>query len=85
MLTIPCPFCGPRSESEFAYCGPKTNRRPEDPAAMSASEWVEHLTVPPNPVGPVLEHWWHVRGCGAWVLIERDTATHELKSAEQHS
>ena len=82
MLIIPCPFCGPRDESEFAYCGPKFARRPEDAGAIESEEWVENLTVPPNPVGPVLEHWRHVRGCGAWVLIERDTMTHDMKPAE---
>jgi len=80
MLKIPCPFCGPRNESEFMHGGPAKKPRPNDPAGVSDEEWVDYLTVPPNPMGPVLEKWWHVRGCGRWVTIERDTVTHALIS-----
>lgn len=77
MMLIPCPFCGPRSETEFAYGGPDTGPRP-DPGGLDDSQWVRHLTVPPNPHGPVSEHWRHARGCGAWVTIRRDTRTHRI-------
>ena len=78
MLVIPCPFCGPRDEREFVYGGPTSARRPRDPTALSDSQWVEFLTVPDNPLGPVRERWWHARGCGDWVEILRDTRTHEI-------
>lgn len=78
MLVIPCPFCGPRNESEFVYGGPVKPRRPEDPAALSDAAWVDYLTVPPNPQGPLPETWWHLRGCGRWVTVTRDTVTHEI-------
>ncbi|MCY4459397.1 MAG: sarcosine oxidase subunit delta [Albidovulum sp.] len=79
MLEICCPFCGRRNESEFSYGGPAAMRRPERPEDLSAEDWVEYLTVPSNPLGPVLEHWWHARGCGAWITVRRDTGTHEIK------
>ena len=78
MLMIPCPFCGPRNESEFAYGGPATPRRPDDPAAVGDADWVDYLTVPDNPVGPVRETWWHRHGCGRWVTITRHTVSHEI-------
>ena len=78
MLVIRCPFCGDRNESEFTYYGPAAMTRPEDAAGFSAEEWVEYLAVPSNPVGPVTERWWHARGCGSWVTIRRNTATHEI-------
>lgn len=84
MLLIPCPFCGPRNESEFLHGGPAKARRPEDPTALSDAEWIDHLTVPPNPQGPVREHWWHSRGCGQWVTILRDTVTHEILPEDRH-
>ncbi|SFU16945.1 sarcosine oxidase subunit delta [Sedimentitalea nanhaiensis] len=77
MLLIPCPFCGPRNESEFAHGGPVRARRP-DPDAVSDAAWVEYLTVTPNPQGPVQEHWWHVRGCGTWLTLWRDTTSHDI-------
>ena len=78
MLMIRCPFCGPRNESEFIYGGPAAPRRPEAPSEMSDEDWVTYLTVPPNPMGPVDERWWHARGCGVWLTIRRDTVTHEI-------
>ena len=78
MLEIVCPFCGARNESEFMHGGPAKRRRPEDPAQSSDAQWVDYLTVPHNPVGPVSETWWHVRGCGQWVTIERHTVSHEI-------
>jgi len=80
MLLINCPFCGPRNESEFVHGGPVREPRPESPQDLSDAEWVQYLTVTQNPVGPVLEKWWHVRGCGEWVTIERDTRTHQISS-----
>ena len=78
MLVIDCPFCGPRNESEFAYGGPAMRPRPVDPAALGDAEWVDWLTVPPNPMGPVEERWWHLRGCGSWLTVRRHTVTHEI-------
>jgi heterotetrameric sarcosine oxidase delta subunit len=78
MMLIPCPFCGPRQETEFTYAGPDMGLRPEDAGALSSEDWVRALTVPPNPLGPVREHWRHSRGCGAWVTIRRDTRTHDI-------
>ncbi|MEM7427785.1 MAG: sarcosine oxidase subunit delta [Pseudomonadota bacterium] len=78
MLKITCPFCGPRNESEFIHGGPARPRRPEDAHALTDEDWVAHLTVPDNPIGPAEEKWWHVRGCGQWVTISRHTVTHEI-------
>ena len=77
MLNITCPFCGSRSESEFAFGGPVGGDR-IDPNNSSDAEWVEYLTVLPNPLGPVQEKLWHVRGCGEWLTIWRDTHTHKI-------
>ena len=78
MLLITCPFCGPRNETEFVHGGPLKITRPRDPDQLSNQEWVEYLTVPQNPIGPVEERWWHLRGCGKWLTITRDTLTHDI-------
>lgn len=83
MLVIDCPFCGPRDEREFTYCGPAAPRRPDDPEALSDSDWVDYLVVPVNQLGPVWEYWWHARGCGGWVRVRRDTVTHEISRCEE--
>ena len=78
MLLLTCPHCGPRDEREFVYGGPSAAKRPDDAGGISEEAWIEHLTVPPNPVGAVAERWWHARGCGEWIEVSRDTATHDL-------
>ncbi len=84
MLLISCPYCGERNESEFMHGGPARVARPHDPGAMHDAEWVDYLTVPHNPMGPVDEKWWHVRGCGAWITLRRDTVTHQFLAGGPH-
>lgn len=78
MLAIPCPWCGVRNETEFINGGPKKPRRPDSAADIDDAAWVDRLTVGPNPMGPLVEKWWHVRGCGRWFALTRDTLTHEV-------
>ena len=77
MLLINCPFCKNRNETEFVYGGPVGVNRP-DPNISTDTEWVEYLTLVPNPTGPVREYWWHARGCGKWFAITRNTVTHDI-------
>jgi sarcosine oxidase subunit delta len=77
MLLIDCPFCGARNETQFVYGGPVSVERP-DPTAVQDDDWVDFLTMVPNPVGPVHEKWWHARGCGEWFTLWRDTVTHDI-------
>jgi len=77
MLLINCPFCKNRNETEFVYGGPVGMNRP-DPNISTDTEWVEYLTLVPNPTGPVQEYWWHARGCGKWFAITRNTVTHDI-------
>ena len=80
MLLIPCPFCGPRDETEFVYGGDATVARPADPAAASDREWTDYLYFRDNPRGAHAELWLHRAGCGRWLRVERDTASHEIAS-----
>ena len=86
MLEIHCPFCGPRNESEFINGGPAREKRADNPDAISNAEWIDYLTVAPNPLGPVTEEWWHVMGCSMWFSLKRNTVTHEILdcAAKQH-
>jgi len=82
MLLIECPWCGARHESEFENGGPVHALRPQDASTLSEEEWLNHLMVKPNPIGPLRERWWHARGCGQWFEISRDTSTHEILAAD---
>lgn len=77
MLCIPCPFCGPRDETEFTYGGPSHVARPE--LSCTDREWTRYLYHRTNTKGPYRERWLHSFGCGRWFNALRDTTTHEFK------
>jgi len=78
MLRIPCPYCGPRDETEFHYGGQAHVPYPHDPAALGDAEWGAYLFVRDNPKGPFSERWVHSAGCRRWFNVRRDTATHRV-------
>jgi Sarcosine oxidase delta subunit len=50
-----------------------------------AEAWVDAIYMRADPRGPHREVWRHAQGCGAWVVVTRNTATHEVLGAEfQH-
>lgn len=77
MLRINCPVCGLRDETEFTYGGDATVVRP-DMAEAEAAKWLDYVFFRDNPRGPHREYWHHVVGCRSWVVLERDTHTHEI-------
>ncbi len=78
MLLIPCPWCGPRDETEFRYGGQAGIGVPVDPEALDDAAWGEYLFVRENPKGPFDERWYHAAGCRRWFDVRRDTLTNEL-------
>lgn len=81
MMLIPCPWCGPRPETEFTFGEDATVTRPADPAAASDQEWTNYVYFRDNPKGAHTELWFHRAGCHHWFVVERDTVTHEIASA----
>ncbi|HYC47339.1 MAG TPA: sarcosine oxidase subunit delta [Burkholderiales bacterium] len=77
MLTIPCPWCGPRPDSEFAAGGEAHVVR-ADPNASTDIQWGEYLYFRENVKGPQRERWYHSHGCRRWFNVARDTVTHEI-------
>ena len=78
MIRIPCPFCGERDHSEFSYGGDGTIVYPALDAP--AEDWLNAIFQRENIRGVQTETWHHVSGCRAWLLVERDTMTHEIHS-----
>lgn len=54
--------------------------RPE--ADASIEEWDAYLHLRDNPDGVTRELWYHEYGCGAWLVVTRNTLTHEVISCE---
>lgn len=78
MIRIPCPFCGERDHSEFTYGGDATIRYPDLDGAMQ--DWVKAVFERENIDGVQFETWHHNQGCRMWLVVERDTITHEIHS-----
>jgi heterotetrameric sarcosine oxidase delta subunit len=79
MLSIPCPWCGPRDEIEYRYGGPAGIAVPADPDALSDEEWGAFLFLRVNPKGSFHERWVHTAGCRRWFNLIRNTLTHEIQ------
>ncbi|MGE0698949.1 MAG: sarcosine oxidase subunit delta [Hyphomicrobiaceae bacterium] len=78
-MRIPCCHCGERGHEEFAYLGDATLRRPSDaPGGPDAARWHDYVYQRDNPSGPHRELWQHTGGCRAWLVVTRDTRTHEV-------
>ncbi len=74
-LLVPCPNCGPRDFTEFAFGG-ETNARPT-PAA-SVEDLARYLYIRRNVAGTQQEWWYHRSGCRSWFLARRDTVSNKF-------
>jgi len=82
MHLIPCPWCGPREETEFA-CGGEADIVRPDPAAASDEAWANYLYMRSNRKGAARERWLHRYGCRRWFILRRDTVSHEISAVER--
>ena len=81
MLRIDCPFCGKRDHDEFSYEGDASIIYPAiDNTDQKA--WYEAVFLRENPRGPHSEYWYHQQGCKMWLIVERNTLTHEIGSVK---
>ena len=79
-MRIPCPLCGPRDLREFTPRGHAVGLdRPEGEAW--SDDWHDYVHLRENPAGRTAELWYHGGGCGAWLVVDRDTVTHEVHGA----
>lgn len=79
-MRIPCPYCGDRGMEEYSYLGDATVQRPSDLSPEAMPAWVDYTYLRDNPRGRHREYWHHAAGCRAWLVVERDTMTHEIFS-----
>ncbi|MFT3688967.1 sarcosine oxidase subunit delta [Paenirhodobacter sp.] len=77
-MLIPHPLLGLRDAQEFTYLGDASLlNRPTDPAAF-----YEYVYLRNNPAGVHRELWFHEYGDRSWLIVTRDTTTHEILGAE---
>ncbi|WP_137179814.1 sarcosine oxidase subunit delta [Roseomonas sp. AR75] len=75
-MRITCPHCGARGNDEFTVLGAADLVRPAADAPMT--DWIAYVHERENNRGPHRELWHHQAGCRAWLVVERDTATHAV-------
>jgi methylglutamate dehydrogenase subunit B len=80
-MRLNCPLCGPRDRREFYYSGSEDylNR----PATNDVQAWDDMLHLRANPAGETRDLWYHETGCGSWLLVTRNTVTHDILSTER--
>ena len=87
-MRINCCFCGLRSNEEFLYRGDAATRRPDGGVprdAAAGQRWLDYVYLRDNPAGRHRELWQHVAGCRAWLVVTRDTISHDIEKVEPAS
>ena len=80
-MRIECPICGSRDRREFYYRGDAIALARPAPGA-SDEDWDAYLHLRDNPAGETRDLWLHETGCGAWLVVTRDTVTHAVRAVE---
>ncbi len=76
-MRVECPNCGSRDRREF-YCMGDAVALDRPAAGAPPAAWHGYLHLRDNPCGATRELWYHEQGCAAWLVVTRDTATHEV-------
>lgn len=77
-MIIPCPHCGDRDLREFHCRGSAELLGEATTGTGEAALWHARLHLRHNPEGWTRELWYHARGCGAWLLVARNTRSHVI-------
>ena len=77
-MRLTCPHCGERDLREFTYRGHAIAlSRPGE--GSDPADWDDYLHNRENPAGLTQDLWYH-DPCGTWLVVERNTNTHEVHS-----
>ena len=69
MTQLACPFCGPRELEEFYF-----RKTLAEPGSTVFAEVYERV----NRVDISIEHWQHVHGCRAWLVVRRNPSSGQV-------
>ena len=89
-MIINHPILGPRDANEFVYKGDAEllNRPHWTPNATKRTTYAEqeefhdYLYLRNNPAGEHRELWYHEQGDRSWLIVTRDTLTHQISKVE---
>ncbi|MYM56275.1 sarcosine oxidase subunit delta [Thalassovita mangrovi] len=82
-MLIPHPLLGLRDAQEFTYLGDANMMARPDPTGPDAeAAFCDYVFLRDNPAGVHRELWFHEQGDRSWLVVTRNTVTHEILSAE---
>ena len=82
-MIINHPTLGPRDGAEFTYLGDAALlRRPNPKSETALDDFHSYQYLRDNPAGEHRELWYHEQGDRSWLVITRNTVTHEITKVE---
>jgi len=90
-MIINHPLLGPRDAAEFIYLGDASLiDRPEwkgedasdKEAERALDDFHEYMYIRENKAGEHQELWYHEQGDRSWLVVTRNTITHEISNVE---
>jgi len=82
-VIIDHPLLGPRDAQEFTYLGDASLiDRPDWQATDAAEQFFDYQYLRDNPAGLHKELWFHEMGDRSWLVVTRNTLTHEITKVE---
>ncbi len=82
-MIIHHPLLGPRDACEFTCLGDaRLIERPDGLADDAFELFHDYVYLRDNPAGLHRELWFHEHGDRSWLVVTRDTLTHEILSVE---
>lgn len=82
-MLIPHPILGPRDAQEFVILGDASLiNRPDWTATDALDRFSDYQYLRDNPAGTHRELWYHEGGDRSWLVVTRDTVTHEIIKVE---
>ena len=82
-MIIEHPLLGPRDSQEFVYLGDAgLLDRPDWKAGNAEDVFFDYQYIRDNPAGTHRELWYHEMGDRSWLIITRDTVSHEILKVE---
>ena len=82
-MIINHPLLGPRDASEFTYLGDAALiNRPSPKAEDAADKFYAYQYLRSNTDGEHRELWFHEQGDRSWLVVTRNTSTHDIIKVE---
>lgn len=87
-MIINHPLLGPRDAAEFTVIGDAAGlQRPDTttpgiPDAALKDRFHDYMHLRDNPAGVHRELWYHEQGDRSWLVVTRDTISHEVIRVE---